>query len=96
MEWKERIIDLGTLHINTEKSFSFESITSLVDVQSITSSCSCTTLKYDSNVIIGKFKTGSFPKHLQDKDSYTTNKFITVTYKSGLKDVLTITAKIVK
>ena len=93
--WKSKIKNLGTITVGKTQRVVYQSLTSL-EVKNISSSCGCTSPTYDAGKkeLVVKYTPNPIPVHLRTLGFYNSVKTITVYYKDGTRDVLTLKAKV--
>lgn len=90
-------IDLGTIKVGSKHIVRFQGNVNLsTHVYKLSSSCSCTQPKIKANAVEVVFKAKPIPKHLVSQGYYQTSATITVTFNSGIKEILYINAKVVR
>lgn len=95
MKWKNKKINLKEVTEGKKQTIIFEALEPL-DISTLTSSCGCTTPVYnkEKNQVKVQFTPGSIPAHLKYLGQYSTTKTVTVWYKDGSHEVLTIKATV--
>ena len=95
MNWKKKVINLGTIPVGKKQTIIFES-TSPLDIKTILTSCGCTIPKYDKGKkqLTITYTPGTVPIHLRHQGLYSSRKTITIYYKTGETEVLSFNAKI--
>lgn len=95
MRWKNMTKNLGRIVVGKKQTVVFQANETL-DIANITSSCGCTKPFYSKskNQISVEFTPGKIPIHLALEGQYTTTKTVTVYYKDGSKDILSIKANV--
>jgi acyl dehydratase len=90
---KQRI---STPTLTAGKSFKvvFEAVEGVPAIQTLHSSCGCSTPVFAGGKLTVSFTPASVPLHLKEKGFYVTTKSITVDYVNGFREVLSFTSKI--
>lgn len=93
MNWSRKEIDLGVVKPKQKQRVIFKAVVPL-NVKTITSSCGCTSPKYneEKNTIEVIYTPGNIPYHLKSKGEQLVRKTITVYYEDGSREVLAIKA----
>lgn len=88
--WINSKISIGTVKSNKKIIIIFESLDSLEDVTSVTTSCGCSKAEVKDNTIVVSYRPGSVPIHMiqSGMKSFKTSKTIKVYYGNGKIDVL--------
>lgn len=95
MNWKKKVITLGTIPVGKKQTVIFEALVPL-QIRTLTSSCGCTTPKYneENNTVEVAYTPGRIPYHLQSKGEQQTTKTVTVYYVDGTNETLSIKATV--
>lgn len=96
MNWKTKVISLGTIPPKKKQTIIFEALVPL-NIRTLTSSCGCTTPVYnkENNTVVVSYTPGNIPYHLKMKgESQPTTKTVTVYYEDGTEERLSIRATI--
>lgn len=95
MEWKEKVHDFGEVKEGETVPFVFEYLGDKA-YSHHTSSCGCTTGKWEDNKISVVYKAGNVPAHVKKEQGYiNTIKKIFVHFKNGDVDELRLVGKVV-
>ena len=89
MYWEETKQSFGIIKEGKSIKFSFKHNINCPEIISIASSCGCTRISYKPNdkTLEVIYKSGFVPKHLIEQE---VNKTITVTYRDGTEELLSI------
>lgn len=98
MNWETKSITGIKANVGKRTKIVFKAVKELPKIALLQSSCGCSTPDYNKKTreLIVSFKPGKIPLHLRNQGYYTTSKTITITYDTGVKDVLTFTSTVNK
>lgn len=90
--WKEGTINFGEKPTNTTINVIFQSTEDIPDILDIRPECGCTLVKYDekNKTLTAVYRSKDIPYHLKKYGFYSVKKYITIDYKNGEHDVLTL------
>lgn len=87
--WKDNLVDMGDVKRKTERKVLFLALPNIPDIAKITGSCGCTDVKMKDRILTATYKAGEIPNHIT-ADTQPIKVYITVAYKDGTQEILTL------
>lgn len=93
MNWESKVKKLGTVRPHSKQKVVFKT-TKELDISTVTTGCGCTVPTFTPNDVTVVYTPASIPVHLRHLQEQNVTKRVTVHYKDGTNEVLSIKATI--